>query len=170
MGVFPHYPLDVFYRHRREHPVFKPDRVFAHLVEGRAGGWRFEAPENILPRGGVGFLGKLGRTLHHVLRVKQQDELRYQLHIPCVICEVRKRAYRKRGAEVPAAPAWRPRVPLTRPLQQAVLAYAERAPRLSPERAEELAEIAPQLTAGAQGRNAVERLYGLARVLTGQAR
>ncbi|MCL2657795.1 MAG: RDD family protein [Betaproteobacteria bacterium] len=72
--------------------------------------------------------------------------------------------------EVPAAPAWRPRIPLTRPLQQAVLAYAERAPRLSPERAEELAEIAPQLTAGAQGRTAVERLYGLARVLTGQAR
>ena len=72
--------------------------------------------------------------------------------------------------EVPEAPAWRPKVPLTRALQQAVLAFAERAPRLSPERAEELAEIAPQLTAGAQGRTAVQRLYGLARVLTGETR
>ncbi len=69
----------------------------------------------------------------------------------------------------PEAPAWYPKIPLTRAQQQAVLAFAERAPQLSSERAEELAEIAPQLTANAQGRTAVERIYGLARVLTGQA-
>jgi uncharacterized RDD family membrane protein YckC len=70
--------------------------------------------------------------------------------------------------DVPAVPVWLPRMALTRPLQQAVLAYAERAPRLSPERAEELAEIAPPLTGGARGQAAVDRLYGLARYLTGQ--
>ncbi len=70
----------------------------------------------------------------------------------------------------PEAPAWRPKIALTRARQQAVLAFTERAPQLSPERSEELAEIAPELTGGASGRLAVQRLYGLARVLTGQDR
>ncbi|WP_341677954.1 RDD family protein [Niveibacterium sp. SC-1] len=72
--------------------------------------------------------------------------------------------------EVPAGPPWRSRVPLNRQAQRAVLAFAERAPRLSPARAEELAELVPALTDGASGQLGVQRLYGIARVITGQER
>ncbi|GAA5173696.1 hypothetical protein GCM10025771_01550 [Niveibacterium umoris] len=68
----------------------------------------------------------------------------------------------------PEAPRWRTRAPLSRIAQRAVLTFAERAPRLSPERAEELAELAPMLTDNAHGRQAVERLYGLSHHLAGR--
>jgi len=68
----------------------------------------------------------------------------------------------------PDAPRWRPHTPMSRTAQRAVLAFAERAPRLSPERAEELAEQAPMLTDGARGALAVSRLYGLAHYLSGR--
>ncbi|WP_374509970.1 RDD family protein [Niveibacterium sp.] len=68
----------------------------------------------------------------------------------------------------PDAPRWRPHAPLSRTAQRAVLAFAERAPRLSPERAEELAEQAPMLTDDARGALAVSRLYGLAHYLSGR--
>lgn len=71
--------------------------------------------------------------------------------------------------QLPEAPAWRPRAMLGRSSQRAVLVFAERAPRLSSERAEELAELVPQLTGDAQGALAVQRLYGLARVLAGHS-
>ena len=73
-----------------------------------------------------------------------------------------------RAPTVPEAPLWRPRGPVSRDAQRAVLAFAERAPRLSVERACELASYAPQLTNGAEDEKAVMRLYGLARVLTGR--
>lgn len=73
-----------------------------------------------------------------------------------------------RPPKLPDAPLWRPRQPVSRGAQRAVLAYAERAPLLSPDRAGELAEYALQLTEGARGETAVKRLYGLARILTGR--
>jgi uncharacterized RDD family membrane protein YckC len=73
-----------------------------------------------------------------------------------------------RAPKLPDAPLWRPRQPVGRNAQRAVLAYAERAPLLSLDRAGELAEYAPQLTEGARGETAVKRLYGLARLLTGR--
>lgn len=72
-----------------------------------------------------------------------------------------------RAPKLPAAPPWRPPQPVGRQAQRAVLAFAERAPLLAAERAGELAEYAPQLTEGARGASAVQRLYGLARTLTG---
>lgn len=68
----------------------------------------------------------------------------------------------------PEAPRWRTRQPLSRVAQRAVLAFAERAPKLSPERAEELAELAPMLTDDAHGALAVARLYGLSHHLSGR--
>ncbi|MCX9154746.1 RDD family protein [Niveibacterium sp. 24ML] len=81
--------------------------------------------------------------------------------------------YRRSASPLPIAPEaphWRTKAPLSRTAQRAVLAFAERAPRLSPERAEELAEQAPMLTDDALGQQAVERLYGLAHHLTGRER
>jgi lipase chaperone LimK len=45
----------------------------------------------------------------------------------------------------------------------AIVAFAERAPQLTPERQQELADLLPRLTRS-QGGHAVQRLLGLARV------
>jgi uncharacterized RDD family membrane protein YckC len=67
----------------------------------------------------------------------------------------------------PAVVAEAPAVALGRAEQQAVLEFAERAPRLNPERAAELAAIAGPLTRGAP--DPVTRLYGIASHLAGAA-
>lgn len=70
--------------------------------------------------------------------------------------------------KVPDAPLWRSPVPLNGEAQRAILAFAERAPVLSAERAAELAGHAAHLTAGARDEVAVQRLYGLARAIMGR--
>lgn len=82
-------------------------------------------------------------------------------------------AERRRRSEVPApAPAaqapWAPDHALTRPEQQAIVAFAERVPALSRERAEELADLLEPLTA-ARGEASLHRLLALAAELRGTA-
>jgi len=60
-----------------------------------------------------------------------------------------------------------PSQPLRPQEQAAVLAFAERAPRLSPGRQQELAGIAEPLT-GASGQVGVLRLYAMANWLLGR--
>jgi uncharacterized RDD family membrane protein YckC len=63
--------------------------------------------------------------------------------------------------DIPRHPPVRPPRPLPADLEQAILAYAERSPRLSPERRMELAEILTWLN-GKQGREAEAELLGYA--------
>ena len=60
-----------------------------------------------------------------------------------------------------------PALPLRPADQQAIIAFAERAPRLTPERQVELADIAAPAT-GAQGGEGVRRLAGIAHWLLGK--
>lgn len=60
-----------------------------------------------------------------------------------------------------------PALPLRPVEQQAIIAFAERAPRLTPERQVELADIAAPAT-GAQGGEGVRRLAGIAHWLLGK--
>lgn len=60
-----------------------------------------------------------------------------------------------------------PVLPLRPEEQAAIVAFAERAPRLTPERQQELADIAAPAT-GAQGRDGVRRLAGIAHWLLGK--
>jgi uncharacterized RDD family membrane protein YckC len=78
------------------------------------------------------------------------------------------REARPRGFAVPEALPLAPPVVLTLPEQRAVLDFAERAPGLTPERAEELASIPRALVAGLRGRAATERLIAIANYLVGR--
>lgn len=66
------------------------------------------------------------------------------------------------GGDVEAPP-----FPLTRDEQRAIVEFCGRAPRLTPERAEELAQAARPLTAGLRPDEAVARLQRIGRFLTG---
>ena len=68
---------------------------------------------------------------------------------------------------VPDVPPHPPRLPLPLPEQAAVVAFAERAPRLTPARRDEIADIAAPLVQ-ARGAQAAERLYGIAAWLLGR--
>jgi uncharacterized RDD family membrane protein YckC len=72
-----------------------------------------------------------------------------------------------RRAVIPPTPPRAPGVPLTLAESRALLDYAERAGSLTPQRAEELAEIPARLTGGAQGQVARERLLQMANYLVG---
>jgi uncharacterized RDD family membrane protein YckC len=61
-----------------------------------------------------------------------------------------------------------PRVALSVDAQRAVIEYAQRAERLTPERAEELALLATPLTAGMVGQRAQRRLLAVANYLLGK--
>jgi hypothetical protein len=65
----------------------------------------------------------------------------------------------------PDTTALAPGVVLTRAEQRAVMEFAERAPRLAPQRAQELAALAQPLTE--QASDKVEQLYGVANYLAG---
>jgi uncharacterized RDD family membrane protein YckC len=69
---------------------------------------------------------------------------------------------------VPSVTPIAPNASLPRDAQRALLAFAERVPRLTAARAEELAALAPQLTGGATGEASVKRLLGLANFLVGR--
>jgi len=71
------------------------------------------------------------------------------------------------GAALPPAPAFAPTVPLLPDEQAALIAFAERAHTLTPQRQEELAGIAGPLT-GAQGALGVSRLSAIAQWLLGR--
>ncbi len=64
-------------------------------------------------------------------------------------------------SELPSRTAVRPEVELTESEQQAVLAFAERAPALSSERRVELAEILSEIS-GHKGERSVDGIYGYA--------
>ena len=66
------------------------------------------------------------------------------------------------------APPLAPAHALTLDEQRAVLDYAERAASLTPERAEELAELAPRLVGNASGTHASRRLLQIANYLLGR--
>lgn len=66
-------------------------------------------------------------------------------------------------------PSMPPPVPLTVAEQRAVIDYTLRAPRLTPERAAELASLAEPLTTGLTGDAARSRLAAIGRFLLGQA-
>ncbi|MCC6609734.1 MAG: RDD family protein [Burkholderiales bacterium] len=70
------------------------------------------------------------------------------------------------GVMIPPAPPLAPAYPLSVPEQRAILDFAERAPRLTAERAEELAALARPLV-GAGG-NAASRLVRIANFLVGR--
>ncbi|WP_202841648.1 RDD family protein [Luteimonas saliphila] len=76
---------------------------------------------------------------------------------------------RVRGAvALPSGPATVPPVPLLPGEQAAVVAFAERAYALTPQRRQELADIAAPLT-GARGESGMQRLFGIAHWLLGRA-
>ena len=79
----------------------------------------------------------------------------------------REPAYRP--AAIPAAPPRPARVPLSLAEQRAVLDFAERVPALTPQRAQELAEIPAHLTGGASGEAATQRLLQIANHVVGRA-
>ena len=66
--------------------------------------------------------------------------------------------------DVPAVPV---PVPLSAAERAAIVAFAERAPRLTPERQQELAALLQPLT-GAQGAVAVQRVLGMANAILGR--
>ncbi|HEX5092585.1 MAG TPA: RDD family protein [Burkholderiales bacterium] len=69
---------------------------------------------------------------------------------------------------LPEAPPLAPRVPLSLEEQRVVLELAERSASLTPERLEELAELAAPITGTADGRASAARLLGLASHLAGR--
>ncbi len=69
---------------------------------------------------------------------------------------------------IPEATPLAPNARLSRETQRAVLAFAERAPRVTPARAEELAALVPHLTNESQGTESVRQLLGLANYLIGR--
>jgi uncharacterized RDD family membrane protein YckC len=73
-----------------------------------------------------------------------------------------------RGLAIPPAPAIAPPLPLTLAEQRAILDFAERAPGLTEERAEELASIPRGLVGRLDGRAAAHRLVGIANFLVGR--
>jgi uncharacterized RDD family membrane protein YckC len=73
-----------------------------------------------------------------------------------------------RHAAVPIAPPLPPPGPLSLAEQRALLDFATRAGNLTPERAEELASLAPHLTGGQQGARALARLMSIANYLIGR--
>lgn len=73
----------------------------------------------------------------------------------------------RRLAVMDADGAMAPALPLRPVEQQAIIAFAERAPRLTPERQAELADIATPAT-GAPGDEGVRRLAGIAHWLLGK--
>jgi len=72
------------------------------------------------------------------------------------------------GTGIAPARPLAPPVPLSLPEQRAVLDYAERVATITPERAEELAEIATRLVGSARGAFARERLLQIANHLLGR--
>jgi uncharacterized RDD family membrane protein YckC len=73
-----------------------------------------------------------------------------------------------RPLKIPEAPPVAASVPLSAAEQRAVLDFAERSERLTPERAAELAEIAASLTGNRSGPAATDRLVALANHLIGR--
>jgi uncharacterized RDD family membrane protein YckC len=73
-----------------------------------------------------------------------------------------------RGFQVPHATPLSPPVPLTLAEQRAILDFAERAPGLTTERAEELASIPHALIGKLDGRAATDRLIRIANFLVGR--
>lgn len=71
------------------------------------------------------------------------------------------------AAPIPEVPALWPEQALAPHEKAAIVAFAERGPRLTPERQVELAELLPQLTR-ARGELAVQRLFGIASALLGR--
>lgn len=71
------------------------------------------------------------------------------------------------GTDLPSGPAEAPPVALTVDEQQALLSFAERQPRINPQRAEELTDLLSGLT-GQSGRHGLERVLGWARWIRGQ--
>lgn len=69
---------------------------------------------------------------------------------------------------LPEAPVAAPPVRLRLTEQQALIAFAERSTRLSPERQQELAELLPALTQSASPAAGVKKLQGMARWLAGE--
>ncbi len=78
------------------------------------------------------------------------------------------RLAREDAAFVPAVAAMPSPVPLQPAEQAAVIAFAERAPQLTPARRDELADLAAPLVQ-ARGEHAAHRLYALANWLLGRA-
>lgn len=78
--------------------------------------------------------------------------------------------YRERGqqTEIPITPPIVPPAPLGRELQRALLAFAERSPRLTAERQEELAALLPHMARSEDGPQGAARLLGLASFLIGR--
>lgn len=72
------------------------------------------------------------------------------------------------GFQIPQAPPLAPLVPLTLTEQRAILDFAERAPGLTEERAEELAAIPRGLVGNLDGRAATQRLIRIANYLVGR--
>lgn len=70
-------------------------------------------------------------------------------------------------AELPAAKAVPPAVPLALDEQRAIIEFAERLPTWTPQRAAELASLARPLT-GASGRQGIDRLLAIASWLVGR--
>lgn len=78
------------------------------------------------------------------------------------------RESRPQTMKIPDAEPIAPRVALSVAEQRAVLDFAERSPGLTPERAQELAEIPASLTGGRSGQLAVSHLIGVANHLAGR--
>jgi uncharacterized RDD family membrane protein YckC len=69
---------------------------------------------------------------------------------------------------IPPAPPFAPGIALSATEQRAVLDFAERSARLTPERAAELAGLVPSLTGGRDGTQAAGRLVAIANHLVGR--
>jgi hypothetical protein len=72
-----------------------------------------------------------------------------------------------RVAPLPDLPAFAPPLGLSVAEQRALITFAERSPRLTEVRAEELADLLTSIT-GVQGRAGAQRLYQMANWLVGK--
>jgi uncharacterized RDD family membrane protein YckC len=81
----------------------------------------------------------------------------------------RSERFERAQAAMPEGPSAAPPLPLTVEEQQAVVSFAERCPRLHPDRANELAELLSPLT-GCHGAESTQTVLAWARWIKGEAR
>lgn len=154
--------------------------VFEAMFDGRTPGKRALGLQVISSDGAP--IGWRASFVRNLLRTVDMLPFGYAAGLVACLCDPAARrlgdmvagtlvVHRLPGADLavlPGAGALPPPVALQPPEQSAVIAFAERAPRLTPARRDELADIAAPLVQ-ARGAQASERLYAIANWLLGRA-
>lgn len=154
--------------------------VFEALFDGRTPGKRALGLQVVSADGAP--IGWRASFVRNLLRTVDMLPFGYAAGLVACLCDpaarrlgdmvagtlVVHRLPREDMAVVPAVAGMPPAVPLQPPEQAAVVAFAERAPRLTPARRDELADLASPLVQ-ARGEQAAHRLYAIANWLLGRA-